>query len=171
MALAGFNLTMGVGRLLGAGAISRFGRTPVLRVSGLTAATGVPAPFVIAWSRAVSDCATVEAAVHRLLDDRRVSGRREFFRCDVKTACQVIEAAAGSRLGARWRMPARRAARGQWQGRGKGRRRGRDLTGFGLAVSGAVLIALLVVFQPRLPSWLPAPVAEGLAALERLHGP
>ena len=74
-------------------------RNPSARAAELTVATGVPAPFVIAWCRAVSDCATVESAVHRLLDDRRVSDKREFFRCDVKTARQVIEAAAGTKLG------------------------------------------------------------------------
>jgi fucose permease len=40
-ALAGFNLTMAVGRLIGGRLISRFGRVPVLRVSGLVAAAGV----------------------------------------------------------------------------------------------------------------------------------
>ncbi len=41
VALAGFNLTMGCGRLAGGPLITRFGRVPVLRVSGLLAATGV----------------------------------------------------------------------------------------------------------------------------------
>lgn len=41
LALAGFNLTMGVGRLVGAGYIERWGRAAVLRYSGLTACGGV----------------------------------------------------------------------------------------------------------------------------------
>lgn len=40
-ALAGFNLTMGVGRLLGGRLITQFGRVAVLRVSGLLATGGV----------------------------------------------------------------------------------------------------------------------------------
>ena len=40
-ALAGFNLTMAVGRLVGGRLIGRFGRVPVLRVGGLLAALGV----------------------------------------------------------------------------------------------------------------------------------
>ena len=40
-ALAGFNLTMAVGRLAGGRLIGRFGRVPVLRVGGLLAALGV----------------------------------------------------------------------------------------------------------------------------------
>jgi MFS family permease len=40
-ALAGFNLTMGVGRLVGGRLITRFGRVLVLRVSGLLATAGV----------------------------------------------------------------------------------------------------------------------------------
>lgn len=40
-ALAGFNLTMAVGRLVGGRLISRFGRVPILRIGGLIAAMGV----------------------------------------------------------------------------------------------------------------------------------
>lgn len=83
------------------------------RAAELTAATGVPTPFVVAWGRAVSDCAYVEAAVHRMLDDRRVSGKREFFRCDVATARLVIEAAAGSELGRHYQKAGDRDGRRQ----------------------------------------------------------
>jgi MFS family permease len=38
---AGFNLTMAIGRFVGAGVIARYGRVPVLRVAGLLAAGGV----------------------------------------------------------------------------------------------------------------------------------
>jgi MFS family permease len=41
LAFAGFNAAMLVGRLVGGGAIDRFGRTAVVRVSGVTAAVGV----------------------------------------------------------------------------------------------------------------------------------
>ena len=150
-------------------------RTPKERAAELSGASGVPLPYAVAWARAVSDCAYVEKAVHRMLDDRRVSGKREAFRCDVATARQVIEAAAGAKLGRRWlTLPPRKPSRKRGQGRGRptGRRRwGGDLTGFGLAASAAILVALLVVFRPALPSWLPGPVAEAFATLERFHGP
>lgn len=41
LAFAGFNAAMLVGRLVGGGAIDRFGRTPVVRFCGTTAAVGV----------------------------------------------------------------------------------------------------------------------------------
>ena len=98
-------------------------KTPKERAAELSSATGVPLPFVVAWARAVPDCAYVEKAVHRMLDDKRVNGRRESFRVDVKTARQVIEAAAGSMLGRPWQTPPARPARKAWQGRGRNRRR------------------------------------------------
>jgi hypothetical protein len=131
------------------------------RAAELTAATGVPVPFVIAWGRAVSDCAFVERAVHRMLDDRRVSGKREFFRCDVKTARQVIEAAAGDKLGRRYRaaiQPVRR----------RRRRRGGDLTGAVLLGSAVAAILVLVFLKPPL-GWLPASLSGPFGALERLY--
>jgi len=143
-------------------------RNPSVRSAELTAATGVPAPFVIAWCRAVSDCALVESAVHRLLDDRRVSGKREFFRCDVTTARQVIEAAVGAKLGRQYRPPRlTRAVRSRRKGRG-GHRGGDRLPAL-LALSGVALVAVLALFRPPLPGWLPAPVLQGFAAVERLH--
>ena len=133
------------------------------RAGELTAASGVPLPFVVAWGRAVTDCAFVEKAVHRMLDDRRVSGKREFFRCDVATARQVIEAAAGAKLGRVYRAgPARPSARR------KGRRRSGNMTGFGLAMSVLSMAAVLVLFKPPLPGWLPGPVLNGLWTIERL---
>lgn len=130
------------------------------RAAELAAATGVPVPFVIAWGRAVSDCAYVERVVHRMLDDRRVSGKREFFRCDVKTARQVIEAAAGKKLGRRYRSPPRPVRRR--------RRRGGDLTGALLLGSAVAAVVVLVFFKPPL-GWLPASLAEPLGTLERLR--
>ena len=143
-------------------------RNPSARAAELTAATGVPAPFVIAWCRAVSDCAFVESAVHRLLDDRRVSGKREFFRCDVKTARQVIGAAAGVKLGRRY-LPPPPAPR-RWSGKGRGRYRGGDSLPALLALSGVVLVAVLALFRPPLPGWLPGPVLQAFAAVEGMHG-
>ena len=43
LTLAGFNLTMALGRFTGGVAIQRYGRAPVLRVAGVLACTGVAA--------------------------------------------------------------------------------------------------------------------------------
>ena len=146
-------------------------RKPTERAAELTNASGVPLPFKVAWARAVRDCAAVEFIVHRMLDDRRVSGKREFFRIDVTAAQQVIEAAAGMdgvRLGRKWK-PSPRAARRPWKGR-KPYRRGGDSLPALMALSGVGLVAVLAFFHPPLPSWLPAPVLNAFATVERLHG-
>lgn len=149
-------------------------KSPKERAAELSRATGVPLPFKLEWARAVSDCAYVEKVVHRMLDDRRVQGKvaagarkeAEFFRVDVATARQVIEAGAGSMLGRPYRA---RPARPPMRRKGR-RRRGKDLTGFGLAVSGLAFVALLVLLKPPLPGWLPGPVWDALASVERLGG-
>lgn len=124
-------------------------RNPQVRAAELTRATGVPAPFVIAWCRAVSDCAGVESAVHRMLHDRRVSNRREFFRCDVTTARQVIEAAAGATLG---RPYAPRQGIGKGRGRRWRLRRGDAAALLLLAAVALVLASLLLDLDLR--EWL-----------------
>lgn len=137
-------------------------RNPQARAAELTRATGVPAPFVIAWCRAVSDCAYVEAAVHRMLSGKRVSGRREFFRCEAKTARQAIEAAAGSKLGRRFRSQPRRR-----RPPAKRRHRGRTEPTLLFLIS-AGLLAVLAISKPPIPTWLPAPLAHVTAAVKGL---
>jgi hypothetical protein len=71
-------------------------------------------PWTEVWSRAVADCAHVEAAAHRMLANRRVKLNRlvcrELFRVDSAEACRVVEAAAGSLIVARRPLPIRRPA-------------------------------------------------------------
>ena len=66
-------------------------------------------PWTEVWSRAVADCAHVEAAAHRMLANRRVKLNRlvcrELFRVDSAEACRVVEAAAGSLIVARQPLP------------------------------------------------------------------
>jgi hypothetical protein len=66
-------------------------------------------PWTEVWSRAVADCAHVEAAAHRMLANRRVKLTRlvcqELFRVDRAEACRVVEAAAGSLIFARRPLP------------------------------------------------------------------
>jgi hypothetical protein len=116
----------------------------------------------------VADCATVEKAVHRMLDDRRVNSNRESFRVDVATARQVIEAAAGSTLGRRWLTPPQSRKPGRRKGR---RKRGGDiLTGFDLLASCVAVLAGLVLFKPILPDWLPVSVYQGFMMVEGWGG-
>ena len=67
-------------------------------------------PWTEVWSRAVANCAHVEAAAHRMLANRRVKLNqlvcRELFRVDSAEACRVVEAAAGSLIVAPRPFPA-----------------------------------------------------------------
>ena len=89
-------------------------------------------PWTEVWSRAVADCAHVEAAAHRMLANRRVKLNRlvckELFRIDSAEACRVVEAAANSLVVARSPLPApmrrpasrfRRGDRAREGGRGR----------------------------------------------------
>ena len=139
-------------------------RNPQVRAAELTRATGVPAPFVIAWCRAVSDCAGVESTVHRMLHDKRVTDRREFFRCDVATARQVIEAAAGAALGRVYRP-----ARDQRRRKGRRRRLRRGDAAVLLFLGAVVLVLALLLLKPALPDWLPRPLAVIGRTIEGVH--
>lgn len=145
------------------------GRHPATRCRELTAATGVPAPFSVAWATSVSDFARCEALTHAKLDRLRSNSAREFFACDVATARRIIEGAASAllrpwwwRLFTGWTLrPARSGTR---------RRRHRRGSLDGLAI-GTVMLALaagIVTFKPRPPAWLPAGVTQSVRLLERL---
>lgn len=75
------------------------------RAAELLGASGVPLPYVVAWARAVSDCDYVEKAVHRMLDDKRVNGKRESFRVD--TGAALYGRASSSRCAAQGQAAAR----------------------------------------------------------------
>ena len=98
-------------------------------------------PWIEVWSRAVADCAHVEAAAHRMLANRRVKLSRlvckELFRVDGAEACRVVEAAAGSLIVARRPLPTpmrRPVVRFRW-GRGRLPRR---------AVAATVMLPVVV---------------------------
>ena len=61
--------------------IGKTARDPKERVAEISASTGVPTPFDIAWSRKVPDMHTAESDLHAALADFRLTKRREFFRC------------------------------------------------------------------------------------------
>lgn len=58
--------------------------------------TGVPSPFVVAYSEFVSDCDALELQIHTELDEYRESSRREFFRIDSTSAIKLLIEAAKS---------------------------------------------------------------------------
>jgi hypothetical protein len=53
--------------------------------------TGVPMPFEVYDSFLCPDAAAVEAQVHSLMMDFRVSGNREFFKCEPKVAAGLVQ--------------------------------------------------------------------------------
>ncbi len=61
--------------------IGKTARDPLVRASEISAATGVPTPFEVAWARKVPDMDKAESALHKALADHRLTRRREFFRC------------------------------------------------------------------------------------------
>lgn len=135
-------------------------RNPKDRAGELSSSSGVPLPFVVAWARAVSDCAAVESSVHRMLHDRRVSGRREAFRCDVATARQVIEAAAGGYLGRPYRpKPCKRS---------RTRRRGRGGDAVALSMLAGVIVLLVLLFLKPPVGWLPDPLRTVAGMIEQV---
>lgn len=59
--------------------IGKTERTPVERARELSQATGVPTPFMVAYSEYVPDCALAEQLIHLRLDQFRTNPGREFF--------------------------------------------------------------------------------------------
>lgn len=64
---------------------------PNVRAKQLSASSGVPTPYVCAYSRLVRDPFTVEVLIHRALDDKRVNDSREFFKMPVHEAITALE--------------------------------------------------------------------------------
>lgn len=66
-------------------------RTAEHRRHELSRDTGVPTEFEIAFETVFADVWSAEKQAHDHLARYRVNGQREFFRCDVATAVQVIQ--------------------------------------------------------------------------------
>lgn len=69
-------------------------KSPEARARELSSSTGVPTPFVVAYSAEVSDCRKAESLLHQKLDRHRTSANREFFELPLKTAIQELDAIA-----------------------------------------------------------------------------
>lgn len=69
--------------------IGKTTKDPAVRARELRL-TGVPTPFVVAYSVYVSDCGALEKSIHDELDKLRHSGDREFFTIDAKSAIDTL---------------------------------------------------------------------------------
>lgn len=81
--------------------VGRTTRSPLERVAELSAATGVPTPFVLAFDQDFEDCIAAEHSVHAELERRglRIAANREFFRgppAEIVRVVLEVAAAAGA---------------------------------------------------------------------------
>jgi tetratricopeptide (TPR) repeat protein len=70
--------------------IGRTSKNPEERAKELSSGTGVPTPFVVIYQAYFDDCTAAEIFVHTLLEDKRVSENREFYRVSNTEAVQAI---------------------------------------------------------------------------------
>lgn len=82
----GFVYAMTSGSLQDSGLI-KIGRCtcpPLERAKQLTSSTAAPSPFVVLYSKKVSDCVAAEALLHERFADRRINDKREFFQVSLE---------------------------------------------------------------------------------------
>lgn len=65
-------------------------RTPEERAAEVSRGTGVPSPFMVAYSEKVPDCFEAERLIHRRLDRFRPRRNREFFQLPLKDAISEL---------------------------------------------------------------------------------
>ncbi len=63
---------------------------PYVRAKQLSAPTGVPAPYGVAWTAFVADCDMVERMAHTQLQSTRLRNNKEFFRLPVQAAIDAV---------------------------------------------------------------------------------
>lgn len=68
---------------------------PLVRAKQLSASTSVVVPFVVAYSRQVSDVNEVERLMHQYLDEYRVNQGREYFRVSLYKAVNTLDLIVG----------------------------------------------------------------------------
>ena len=157
--------------------IGHTARDPQTRAAELSAATGVPGRFVVAWAHPVCDHEALEGLAHGRLNRYRVNAHREFFSCTVAQARRIIEQEARAQLLPWWRVmlhrlvhPLPSRTRPAWQSRPKGRRRNQgDLFGFYTVMVGILVAGFVIHYRPVMPAWMPASITSTAYALERLH--
>ena len=82
--------------------VGRTTRFPAERAAELSAVTGVPTPFIVAYDRHFADCHAAERSIHAELDRRglRVAANREFFSGTPSDIIKVVLEAADQVTGA-----------------------------------------------------------------------
>jgi hypothetical protein len=70
--------------------IGRTSGTSEDRAAELSAVTGLPTPFVVAYDWITYDCVVAEEEVHACLEAMRYSKDREFFRIPLKEAIAIV---------------------------------------------------------------------------------
>jgi len=74
--------------------IGRTTRSPEQRAGEISAGTGVPSAYKVAYQVKVPDCQEAERAIHERLAQYRVSNNREFFRVDLEKAVSIVDRVA-----------------------------------------------------------------------------
>ena len=70
--------------------IGKTKRSPDIRATELSGATGVPTKFEVLYTWEVGDVDVLEKEVHRVLKPYRISKKREFFRCSPQVIIEAI---------------------------------------------------------------------------------
>jgi len=157
--------------------IGHTSKHPSTRAAELSAATGVPGCFIVAWAHPVTNHEALEALAHGRLARYRVNNNREFFSCTVAEARRIIEQEAAALLLPWWRVilhrllhPLPAPARPPWKSGIYARRQSPgDLLGFYAVMLVIILAWLVITFRPALPAWMPSSLTSAAYALERLH--
>ena len=68
---------------------------PLERTQELSAPTGIPVPFTLAYHLAIDDIYPMESYIHEVFEKYRVSENREFFRMSFIKAASFIDLVAG----------------------------------------------------------------------------
>jgi len=71
--------------------IGKTTKRPEVRAREISAATGVPRPFEVAYEARVKNCDRAEQLIHQRLHSYRSSSNREFFELSLKRIIKVIE--------------------------------------------------------------------------------
>jgi len=82
--------------------VGKTNRDPKDRLRELSAATGIPTPFVLVYSSYFADCLEAEQFVHAMVESsgHRVTSNREFFHATVQEATDAVLKAKASLGGA-----------------------------------------------------------------------
>ncbi len=65
-------------------------RTPEERAAELSAVSGIPVPFSVAYAEETPDCALAETLIHSRLDRFRTNQAREFFHLPLRDAIREL---------------------------------------------------------------------------------